>query len=422
MERTVYWWLCLLVCGGPLTERMGRAQERESLTGEKAAQALKDAAEAEAGRYNIHWGPVSLQTGASVRAGYTDNVFYTEEGRKSDVVIIPEVKLTGFARVSEINTLKLSLGVGYEYYLKNSVLNGDLPLVNPDSELSFNIFVGNLHLRLHEKFSYQETLLHNSIASAQDSFFNFNNVGVFKRWDNFAGVNADWDLNRLILSVGYDHENFDSSTPSYEYLNRASEWLTASASFLIGDKAQIGLESQGGRHHYETQTTLNDHWQVRGGPFVDLKTQSKLSFRAGGGYDTARYDAPAGSSDFETYYAYGRVSQETRLFTHSLSAGHEHQLGDNANNLETTYIRYAITSSALHHWELGANVAVLFAEEFGGTFREHFTYPLVGLRVGYQIHKYWRTDLAYEFLLKDSDLALRSFYGNRVTLGLGFSF
>jgi len=155
---------------------------------------------------------------------------------------------------------------------------------------------------------------------------------------------------------------------------------------------------------------------------VDLKTQSKLSFRAGGGYDRARYDAPAESSDFETYYAYGRVSQETRLFTHSLSAGHEHQLGDNANNLETTYIRYAITSSALQHWELGANVAVLFAEEFGGTFREHFTYPLVGLRAGYQIHKYWRTDLVYEFLLKDSDLALRSFYGNRVTLGLGFSF
>src|SRR5262245_65398905 len=74
----------LLGFGAPLVEVMGWAQERESLAGERAAQALKEAAQVEAQQYNVHCGPVSLQTGARVAVGYTDNVFYTEHNRQHD--------------------------------------------------------------------------------------------------------------------------------------------------------------------------------------------------------------------------------------------------------------------------------------------------------------------------------------------------
>jgi hypothetical protein len=412
----------LLGCGGPLLEILAQAQIRESLAGETAAQALKESTQAQAQQYNLHYGPMDFQIGAGLRFGYTDNVFYSNKDRKDDFLVNPEVNLGGFVQVSERNALRFSLGLGYEYYAKNSVLNGNAPLVNPDSELVFNLFVGNFRIRLHEKFSYQETLFINTIPSRQDLFFNFNDVGRFSRWDNLAGFNVDWDLNRIILSAGYEHENFESTTASFDYLNRASEWLTASASFLIGDQAKVGLESEGSFHNFETETVMNDHWQAKAGPFVDVKLQEKVSFRTGGGYDTALYDAAGKNSDFETYYAYGRVRQETRFFAHALSAGHEHLLGDNANNLETTYIRYSISSPVVEHVDLGANAAVHFAREFGGAFKENFTYYVVGFRVGYQFHKYWRTEVGYEFMLKDSDLALRDFYRDRVTLGVTFTF
>jgi hypothetical protein len=412
---------CLLGCAWPFLATRGEAQERESLAGERAAQALKESAQAEAEQYNLHVGPVGIQIGGGVLFGYTDNVFYSETNRADDFIINPEVTLAAFMQVSELNTLKLSVGVGYEYYLNHSVLNANAPMVNPDSELAFNLFVGNFRMHFQEKFSYQQTLFINSTPSG-GLLFNFNDVGTFTRWDNLVGANVDWDLDKLILSAGYNHENFESSTAGFEYLNRASDWFTASASFQIGDQAQVGVESQAGVHNYDSETVLNDHWQVRAGPFVDFKLLEGVSLRGGGGYDTAQYDSAGAGSDFSTYYAYGRVTQQTRQFTHSLGGGRETLLGENANNLQDTFVRYSISSPVVEHVELSANAAVHFDTEYGGAFREEFTYYTVGCGVGYQIHKHWRTQLGYQYMSKDSDLPLRSFHRNLVTVGVNFVF
>jgi len=48
-----------------------------------------------------------------------------------------------------------------------------------------------------------------------------------------GGLNVDWDLNKVLFSAGYEHENFIPVTTQFDYLNRASEWFTASASLRI---------------------------------------------------------------------------------------------------------------------------------------------------------------------------------------------
>jgi hypothetical protein len=399
-----------------------QAQPHESLSGESAAQSMKQAAETQASQYQLRWGPVGFQAGARVLAGYTDNVFYSQNLREDDVVINPEVTLGAFFRVSELNTLRLAVGIGYEYYTQNSDLNSDAPLINPDSELAFHVFIGDVHLRLREKFSYQETLFYNTGRGRQDLFYNFTDVGRFSRWDNLAGFSLDWDLNRVLLAASFEHENFTSNTERFDYLTRASEWLTASAAVRFGDQLRAGPEGQINWHNFDTETVMNDNWRARVGPFVSLDLREKLTLRAGGGYEVARYDGIAESSDVDTYYAYARISQETRLFSHSLAVGREHFLGDNANNLKSTYVRYSIDAPVLRKVDLGASAAVHFAEEFGGASQEDFTFFVFGVQAGYQWHKHWRSELAYELLLKDSETPLRDYHRNRVTLSLAFSF
>ena len=414
---------CLRVfvaCGCVFSGPVGQAQTRGSLAGEEAAQALKKSIAAE--EYNLKYGPVRFQTQGSVGLGYTDIVFYSEKNRKADFLVNPEVDLRALWPITELNTLRLSLGLGYEWYLNNTILNSGAPLINPDSELAFNVFVGDFRIKLHEKFSYQESLFFNSFPGANELFFNFNDVGKFSRWDNLAGLNVDWDLNKVIFSAGYDHENFIPVTTQFGYLNRASEWFTASASWRIGDSAQTGLEAQASRHEYERETVLNNNWRAKVGPFVEVNSEEKIGLRAGGGFDAAHFDAAAADGNFETYYVYVRIQQETRLFTHALSAAREDLLGDNANNLRTTRVRYSISSPVLNHVDLGANLSINFAEEFGGAFREKFTYYRAGLTIGYQFHKYWRTDLGYDFYLKESDLPLRDFARNRLAWDLAFRY
>ena len=412
--------LLLVGCVWVFAIDAGYAQPRDSLAGESAAQALKRSLEAE--EYNLHYGPVRLKTGASVGVSYTDNVFYSHNP-KEDLLVNPEISLAALWPITDLNALRLSLGLAYEWYLKNRALNGDAPLVNPGSELALNLFVGDFRIRLHERFSYQESLFFNSFSGDNGRFYNFNDVGTFSRLNNEAGFRVDWDLNEVVLSAGYNHEDFISMTRSFDYLNRASEWFTASAGLFLGDKAQAGLEAQAGLHNYQRETILNDSSRVRIGPFVEATFLEKITLRAGGGFETARYAATApDNNDYETYYGYARIRQDTRFFAHSLAAGREHLLGDNANNLRTTYARYSVTSPVIAHLELEANLSVNFAEEFGGTFDEEFTYYGAGFKVGSQFHKYWRADLRYEFRLKESDLASRDFHRNRVSLGVTYSY
>jgi hypothetical protein len=413
--------LAMIGCGGMAAENTGHAQPRESLAGESAAQALEKSIEAEP--YDLHYGPVRASAKASLGVNYTDNVFYSNQGT-DDIMIEPDVTLGALWPISKLNALRLSLDLSYERYLKNTELNASAPLVNPGSELTFNLFVGDVHLQLHDRFSYEESLFFNSFTGNQP-FYNFNNVGTFARLDNHAGLDATWDLEKAVLSAGYDHEDFLSKTAAFDYLSRRSEWFTASAGYKLGDHLQAGAEGRAALHHYYEETVLNNHWQAQAGPFAEATLPSGFTLRAGGGYDLARYDAAAsGNSDYNTYYAYGRVSQETRFFTHSLEGGREIVLGDNANNMKTVYARYAITSPIIAHVDLGANAGVNVAEEYGGPsgYDEKFTYYDAGCRAGWQFRKHWRTELAYEFLLKESDLALRDFHRNRVTADVVWNF
>jgi hypothetical protein len=404
---------------GMLGDADSYGQTADSLAGESAAQTLKQSIAAE--EYNLKWGPVRFETRARLGLAYTDNVFYSDKKESEDFLINPEIDLRASWPITELNSLRLSLGLGYEWYLNNTELNSDRPLINPNSEFVFNVFVGDFRIKLREKLSYEESLTYNSAVS--ERFYNFSDVGKFARWDNMAGLEVVWDLNKVILSAAYDHENFIVETTQFDYLDRASEWFAASAAFRLGDKVQAGLESQASLHDYERETTLNDNLRARGGPFIEFTSQAKITLRAGGGFDTAHFEADAAdNNEYEDYYAYVSARQETRLFTHALTAGRDHQLGDNANNLRLTRVRYSISSPIVRHVDLGANLSVNFAEEFGGAYREEFTYYRAGVGVSYQFHKYWRTGLGYDFFLKDSDVPLRDFDRNLITWDVAFTF
>ena len=368
-------------------------------------------------------GPVRGNASASVGFNYTDNVFYSTQ-RKNDFMINPEVSLDGMYPISQLNTLRLSLGIGYEWYLKNHALNADAPFINPGTQLELNLFVGDVRIRLHDNFSYQESLFINSFTDGQQ-FFNFNNVGTFKRLDNKAGFDATWDLEKAVFTAGYDHETFIPFTGSFDYMNRESELFNASGAYKLGDHAQAGAEGQGSWNEYHQETTLNDNWHARVGPFVDLGPWDDVKFRAGGGYDFARYDAIAApTSDYDSFYAYGKLTQKTRFFSHALEGGRENMLGDNANNMRTTYARYSIDSQIINHVDLAGNVSVNWAEEYGGAsgFDEKFIYYDAGAKLGWQFHKHWRAETGYEYLWKDSKLAMRDFFRNRITATIIWQF
>ena len=392
-----------------------QGERRESLAGEKAEERAK--LEELPNTYNLHLSRISYSIGVNLRTEFSDNAFYTKVNRKNDFAIRPEARFKGTYPITDINSLTMSLGVGYAYHTFKE-LNGDSPLINPDSELALLVYSGNFRFRLSDRFSYQETLYYgSSIDYKTGDFINLNNLGVAQRFKNNAGLMVDWDLNDLVLNFAYSHENFISFTEVLNYLTRASEKVTVVANLYATPKIRYGLESEASWNDYETKT-LPDHWRTRVGPFLDVPVTPVFNFRVGAGYETVLFASTAKySADISDYYAYGRVAHRFNQFlTYGLSAGHENQLGWSAANNSQTYVRLNFQWFFLRQIELSNFFSMGLANEYGGPYREEYSYYQPGLQLGWHVTKRSTVRFSYTFTQKDSANLLRNYYENRLSL------
>jgi hypothetical protein len=398
----------------------GQEQIRESLAGDELASQKKALIP---GDYNIRMGAVGLRTEFNLGFEYNDNIYWSSVKRESDFIIHPEVKLKTHWQISRANTLTFGVGIGYDYYIENTDLNPDVPLISPDSALAFNIFTGDFKINLHERFYYQESLSYGSYIENDGVFLNVGNQAVLGRYDNRLGVQVDWDLNDLILTVGYDHENFWTAEETFSYADRVSEWFTASLTFLLSPQIQLGLEGHANYHNYD-EDQIPDHWRIGGGPFVGWSLSPNLNLRVGGGYEAFFGDDPrVEEMDENNFYAYGQINHRINSYiNHNLSAGHRNELGFSGYNLEQTYFQYTAMWNILRNVDLSTFASVFFAKETGISFEEDYTYLQAGINLGYQLHEHWRATLGYTYTEKMSDVDFRDYYQNRVRAGLVYRF
>jgi hypothetical protein len=191
---------------------------RPSLSGQEAYEARQE--DVSRIPYNLLLGPVRFRVGATVGVEYNDNINYAEVHTEDDVIVTPNLTLDMIWPVTQLNTLRLDLGIGYSFYLDHSGADTDYLLVAPKSQLAFDIFIGDFRINLHDKMQLQQDPVQEGALS---------NVSNYGRFENTAGVSLLWDLNKLLLQVGYDHYNFVATNSDFDYLNRNAEMVGGSA-------------------------------------------------------------------------------------------------------------------------------------------------------------------------------------------------
>ena len=68
----------------------------------------------------------------------------------------PQVNINALWPITQLNTLKLDIGLGYAFYLDHSDYNTNGVLLSPGSQLSFDIFVGDFRINFHDRFSLEQ--------------------------------------------------------------------------------------------------------------------------------------------------------------------------------------------------------------------------------------------------------------------------
>ncbi|MDQ6809280.1 MAG: outer membrane beta-barrel protein [Verrucomicrobiota bacterium] len=426
---------------------VARAQDavRPSLAGEAASEARRQSIDRIP--YNLMLGPVKFRFSATAGFEYNDNInlasdetatFQTANGpftirseSQSDFIFRPQINVDALWPVTQLNTLRFDLGMSYAFYLDHSNYNTNGVLIAPGSQLAFDVFVGDFRINFHDRFSLEQ----DPVAEIALS-----NVADYGRFQNTAGVSALWDLNRAVVTLGYDHYTFISTTDAFSYLDRNAEELSATINFTLTNTTGIGLETAY-VHSYYDENILNNSDTYSVGAFMETQITNYLKLRIAGGYQAIAFDNTGqvnDPNDANDFYANALLSHRVNAqITQTLSAGHETQLGVNSNYVRLNYVRHTATWNILLHTLLSTELFYEDADDSGGFGRfsgvggNVLTNPFVAehihryggaLTVGYQLTKHVTLGLRYQYTKKDSDQPLRDYEQNRVSLDGTYSF
>jgi hypothetical protein len=393
-----------------------RAQEavRPSLAGEAAAEARRQSIEQIP--YNLLLGPVRFRFSITTGVEYNDNINLAETNKQSDVIIRPQFNIDAIWPVTQLNTLKLDIGLGYGFYLDHPNANTNGVLIQPGSQLAFDIFVQDFRINLHDRFSLQQ----DPVAQLQLS-----NVADYGRFENTAGVSVLWDLNKAVLTFGYDHYTYVSTTDTFSYLDSNAEELSFSAYFALTSTTGAGIETSAVFDYY-SQDFLNDSVTYSVGPFVETQITNYLKLRAAAGYQLIDFASGGGvmdSSDSNDFYANVLLSHRLNAaITQTLSAGHESQLGVNSNYVALNYVRHTATWNIINGVLLATELFFEDGDDSGGIFSEHIQRYGGAATVGYQLTPHITLGLRYQYTQKQSDQPGRDYKQNRVSLDGTYSF
>ncbi len=399
---------------------------RPSLAGEASAEARRQSLDQIP--YNLLAGPVRFRFSATMGVEYNDNINVAERNEQDDIIFRPQVNLNALWPVTQLNTLRLDIGLGYAFYASHSQYNTDGVLLSPGSALAFDVFVGDFRINFHDRFSLEQ----DPIAEPQLS-----GVADYGRFQNTGGVSVLWDLNKAVVTLGYDHYNFIATNDDFDYLDRNSDSFTGSVSFAATSTTGVGLEASYTITDYD-RDLLNDNDSYSVGAFVETQLTNYLKLRVAGGYQNMSFDSrvvalgpfPDGSfvffndrGDLDDFYINALLSHRINAaITQRLSVGHESQLGIDSNYIKLNYVRHTATWNIINRTLLTSELFYEDAEDSGGYVDEHLQRYGGALSLGYQLTQHVTLGARYQYTQKNSDVALRDYKQNRVSLDGTYSF
>ena len=423
---------CAAIIGGVcLASANGFAQEaiNESAEVDESREARKEAIDRQL--YNLKAGPVLLRFEAMMGFEVNDNPHLLEDPQEVDYALHPQFDIAALWALNARNALALKLGVGYVKYVHNTDL--DHLVIAPSSELSLDILTGDFTINLHERISHQQNPISDPTVSG---------TGDFGGIENTVGARADWDLNQLVFSLGYDHYNFMSTSSGVgrtlragagtgantnrldDVQDRSAELFYGRAGVKVSPAITAGLEAGAGLSDYESDF-FSDNTQFSVGPFVEMQVTRDLKAGAKAGYVRSDFDqtgstpAPDTVNDF-----YAEISADHQLnqyINHRLAVGREARAGAASELVTLWYARYENNWMISQYATLRSALFYENGKERSGQTERLWRVGL-GLGVTVPLSRKLTAGVTYQLLYKDSDQLGRDYLQNLASLEFRYAF
>ncbi len=404
--------LFALLC--PLTLSAQEAL-RYSVAGQDMAELRKRQLENQ--DFNVKFGSLAMRFDSRLGIEATDNVRASASDPQADLTLRPVLNMFSVWRVSQKNNLTLGLGIGYTKYLRTT--DYDNLYISPDTDLSFDVYVGDFIINLHDRFDYSQDVSSDPLVSG---------TGSLNRFENTAGVQVTWDLNKLLVTAGYDHNTFITTDKQYEHLDHAAELFSASAGLKVSPLVLVGIEAGGGLLDYATvalNRRLQDNQHIAIGPFVSAQLSDYTSIKLGGGYVMYSLDT------------YGQTNLPTSLDAFYLNLSLQQRIGNLVSHTFSVNrtVQSSISSDLLDVWQIqdraswnlfrktGLNTTLSYEHASqNSVLGETLDRYGFGVALSRRLTEKMNASLGYQFYLKNSDDANRDYTQNRLVLDVVYTF
>jgi hypothetical protein len=395
----------------------GQAPAQEALRSSLAGEAAAEARHITGGMpYTFKNGDFRLLITPSLNLEWNDNVRLSSSNPEDDYILRPAVGFNGSYPLTDRNLFQLNVTAGYNYYFNHHDLSQ--LYLGSDSGVSFDIFIKDLLINLHDRFSFiQDSATEPAVSG----------TGGYGTFQNTAGLSGTWDLDAVTLTLGYDHQTSLATDSQFSYTDQNSELLVGRAGFKLHPALTVGVEATGSFTAYE-QHALNDSTSWSGGVYGEWHPDAFFSVKPRFGY-TVYYGQQTSqsipASDQNSWYADLTVNhQATKFLTYSVSAGHELRLGIESDTIEDTYVRPNLTWNFIKNVAIGTSLSYEQGTQGGGqlatTFGQKYDYFGAGFSASYSPMKRLNVSLNYNLTLRSADVDSGKYTQNMV--GITFAY
>lgn len=408
--RAVYTILMAICSAKPAVAQLTPGESLgNSATLEQQGQQLEDLP------YTVKFGDFKLLAAPSLGLQWNDNINLSHDHALSDYIVSPALQLDASYPFTHRNLLQFNVEVGYDKYIQHDEYSGVRLLSG--SQISLDLYIKDFWINVHDQFSYtQDSAGHPDIAGS----------GLYGGLNNTAGVSGTWDLEDVILNLGFDHNNFVAASSQFDYTTSSSETVSTKAGIRFNPHLTTGLEGSVSFTDYE-QPVLNNNTGYNAGLYADWRPGPNLEVKLRGGYTFYDFSqtslvTPAVNEN-AWYVGVDATHHLTDAFSYSLSAGHELRLGIESDTVEDWYVRPHVDWAFIKDWTLRGS----FFYENGklgssvpGVPAEHYEWNAFDFGLMHNLTGKLSLALDYRLTIRSSDFASREYTQNLVGLWLTY--
>ncbi len=385
-----------------------------SMASEAAAAARRKAASI-TDYYNLKLGPTAWKFSGGLGLDYNDNVNYTADQPEGDFIFRPQISTGMLLPVTDQNSLSLTLNAGYSAYAQHTELNR---LFIPGSEVSFDLYAGDIWINLHDRFSLTEYSYQDPTVAG---------TGDYAQFQNALGTTVIWDLNKAILRFGYDHLNYITLAGTQgQQPDGQSEVVSLAAGYAPKPGMLVGAELGAALFRYTDPSRIySDASQWNAGGFCEMPVSDYIHFTGHGGYSvysTQSSGLLAARYDLSGIYAQLDLGHRINKYVdHSLSGGRTISATLGGGTVDRYFAHWRANWRVLRKITLNTGFSYEHGSQLytGGETYDQYG-PVISL--SRPITAKLSGNLGYRFYWRTSDKPGRDYSVNVVSLGLYYAF